>query len=71
MSSLTFLRPLDKKQPNVYGLQRAYLLGTTAATAVIAATATAATTLVVILFVLLELTRAGCRTEISPYTFSF
>jgi hypothetical protein len=45
------------------------LLGTTAATAVITAVATAA--LVVILFVLLEFTLAGCRTEISSYTFNF
>jgi predicted small secreted protein len=45
------------------------LLGTTAATAVITAIATAA--LVVILFVLLEFTLAGCRTEISSYTFNF
>ena len=46
-----------------------FLLVTTTATAVIAAVATAA--LYVILFVLLELTLAGCRTEINSYTFNF
>ncbi len=47
-----------------------FLLGITAVEiAVIAAISTAA--LVVILFVLLELTLADCRTEISSYTFNF
>jgi hypothetical protein len=47
-----------------------FLLGAAAATAGIADIATAAA-LVVILFVLLELILAGCRTEISSYTFNF
>jgi hypothetical protein len=66
---MTFFVSSLKKLPCLCSLQWAYLLGTTVATAVDAANATAA--FVVILFVLLELTLAGCRTEISSYTFNF
>jgi hypothetical protein len=61
-----------QKTPYFYSLQWAYLLGTTAATAAITAIATTTTAaFVVILFVFLELILAGCRTEISSYTFNF
>jgi hypothetical protein len=64
-----FVSSLQKIAISLHPSMGIFLLGTTAAIAAITAFAT--DTLVVILFVLLELTLAGCRTEISSYTFNF